>query len=570
MRKKKKLILFLQLPLLDNDISGKTEHPCLAAVYLENALKTSFYQKKFDVVICPEKFCAETDDHSIIQYLLKINPDIIAFTLYLWNIERSLHIARILKNTNPDINIITGGPEIARNHPFIFKEKAIKAVVEGEGENIFPFLVTNLNPKKQGKWFSNIAIYSTNNFCWGKISPPSVELQKTIPPPSHYLNYPNSSGMAYLEASRGCSMRCTFCCYNQQRKHVSFLSPTDIIKRIEILKERNTKEIRFIDPTFNSHPSFETILEGIAKINSSADIKFFAEIRPDTITPKHAYLLKKANFTELEIGVQSINPKVLSAIKRNTNMDALLAGIKNLSSNKLYLTIDIMCGLPFQKLRDIKKSIDWACTIKNADIQFLHTLLLPGTNLRDHKFKFGLRAQKRPPYRVLATPTLSPDEIISAEIYARQKTRRDFDCPTRKFIGHTLPDLFEEKITVSLLSKPHKSLPGTKNKRAIIFAGKDLYQKRNIIVSWIKLALQEEPFILWQFVVKPTYEEPLDLFDIMIREIKSNPTLWLDRMSPDPLARLVSRRILVMLDKNNNYSHSWINTVNSLLQDTFY
>jgi len=54
--------------------------------------------------------------------------------------------------------------------------------------------------------------------------------------------------------------------------------------------------------------------------------------------------------------------------------------------------------------------------------------------------------------------------------------------------------------------------------------------------------------MLWQFVLRPEHEEPLDLLDDMIRETREWPPLWMDRFaSVAGWDRIASRRIFVLL-----------------------
>ena len=77
--------------------------------------------------------------------------------------------------------------------------------------------------------------------------------------------------------------------------------------------------------------------------------------------------------------------------------------------------------------------------------------------------------------------------------------------------------------------------------------------------------------MLWQFVLQPDEEEPLDLLDDMIAELKKWPNHWTDRFaSVAGWDRIASRRVFVLLKPSGPYSQSWAAAAEALLEDHFY
>lgn len=128
-------ILFLQLPRLDNEKGGPRENLPVAGFYLLHTLEKergSAYEARF---LTPEE--EESDDKSLLEGVIGWKPDVIAATLYLWNIERTLHLLRKARKKLPLLKTIAGGPEVARRHPFLFKSGVFDGIVVGEGEGVF-------------------------------------------------------------------------------------------------------------------------------------------------------------------------------------------------------------------------------------------------------------------------------------------------------------------------------------------------------------------------------------------------------------------------------------------------
>ena len=106
---------------------------------------------------------------------------------------------------------------------------------------------------------------------------------------------------------------------------------------------------------------------------------------------------------------------------------------------------------------------------------------------------------------------------------------------------------------------------------ALIFRGDDLWAGRERIVGMVRQALRAEPHALWQFVLEPRAEEPLDLLDSLIAEIRRHPARWQDRLATVAAAgKLASRRVFVRLHRDGRYARAWRAAAEDLLSGVFY
>jgi radical SAM superfamily enzyme YgiQ (UPF0313 family) len=690
-------LLLLQLPRLDPDVVSPGENVMLAAACLQSALARSAEGKHWRTLRTPA--AQETADNAtLLAAIVRLQPDVIGATLYLWNIERTLRLLAELKQHLPQIRTVVGGPEVAKGHPLLFSRQAAKkesprpagagvdVAVIGEGEAVFPGILSALRRGRCTDW-TNVAwmmriaprggaptdfimsapSYSAptgssadyadlRRFAWsegragpphsvaatagrgprpaaaatedggsllrqgsggqtsgpalpnsfasfGSQPPPMRPLVALVPPASHPILRPDAHGMAYLETNRGCPMRCAFCCYNLRRKGWSSLPPAEVERRIRTLRRRGAREIRLVDPTFNAHPRFRELLGALQRANADRKLKFFVELRADTLTDADVRAMAAANIAEAEVGVQSTDPTVLRCIHRPTNLERTLEGIRRLQRHGIKPTIDFMYGLPRQGMDDIRRSLAVLASFPQAHPQFLPTLLLPGTELRDRARQLGLQAQELPPYRVQATDCMSARQLATVEALAQEKLG-GFDTPTRKFVGRTLPDLFGERVDAGRAGPPDPprafpvaatthlcqdagsqagrgspvcggsggpALPNCANRRAVIFRGRDLFAQREAICACVRDVVRREPDILWQFVLAPQREEPLDLLDSVIATVRALPSHWLDRLvSPPGELRLAARRVFVLLPRGRAFEAEWIAEAEELLGQAFH
>lgn len=578
--------LFLQLPRLDPDVTAPGENLMPAAACLRAALERSDEALHWRVIETPADQDTDSDE-ALVETITALAPDALSATCYLWNVERTLHVLRLLKRRLPALKIVLGGPDIATEHPLLPKIDGARhaardarfpadAWVTGEGETVFPavlrFFRTGRTPDFRGvTWHAPDGVFAE-----GSRPRPVKPLNALLPAPGHPVNKPDAFGMAYLETNRGCPMHCAFCCYNLRRSTTTSLPAVEVEARIRILRQRGAKEIRLIDPTFNAHPHFDDVLAAMTRANRDRGVAFFVEIRADTLTDDQARRLAAAGVAEAEVGIQSTDPKVLRILHRPLRADSVARGIERLLRHGIRPTLDFMYALPAQDENDIQRSFAWLTRFGEAIFpQFLPTLLLPGTELRDRAKTLGLRAQRLPPYRVQSTDVLSAKQLENVEQRAVEQLG-GFDSPTQRFVGVQLPDLFplRNRIDVRELN-PERAVRAarktTANRQAVILAGPDLFARRGMLADFIRRCVRAEPHILWQFVLEPSEEEPLDLFDALIAGFKKCPGHWLDRLVSPPGKRLLcARRLLVKLPRGKPFDSDWREDVETLLSRYFH
>jgi len=560
-------LLFLQLPRVENDTAAGENLP-MASRYLFHAAERAGLSSKYEPRWLPHEE-EELDDRHLLENILDWQPDLIAATLYLWNIERTLHLLRRVGRALASVKVIVGGPEVAFQHPFLFRTGIPDVAVVGEGETVFPQILSALAKGHQAD-FRQVAWKTGRRYSWGRLPSPNVSLQECLPPAHHSSWKPDPVGMAYLETGRGCPLRCSYCRYGHLRRKTTFLDETEVSRRVRTLMDRGAKEIRFVDPVFNANPAFQNILNSLRKLNRKGRLRFFAEVQADLLTPDQIRGLAEAGFSELEAGVQSLDPQVLKRIRRSVSFVPLESNLRLMADEGIRVTIDLMYGLPGQTLQEVRHSLEWAWQFKGANVQCLQTLLLPGTDLRTERRRWRIQADDRPPYGVRSTSTLSPEDIRSLEEFMHRKS--PLDCMTENFVATTLPDLFKERIPLDLTKQQWDDrIPGVTSRRALIFKAPSLFAHRKKLTAMVRKAISSEPNILWQFVLQPEHEEPLDLFDDMIAEIRKRPLLWTDRFaSVAGWDRIASRRIFVLLKPSARYCRSWIEATKALLEDHFY
>jgi anaerobic magnesium-protoporphyrin IX monomethyl ester cyclase len=69
--------------------------------------------------------------------------EVVAFSCYIWNITQTLNVARQIKEIDPSVKILLGGPEVSYEWQEIMALDCIDYIITGEGEIPFRDFLNN-------------------------------------------------------------------------------------------------------------------------------------------------------------------------------------------------------------------------------------------------------------------------------------------------------------------------------------------------------------------------------------------------------------------------------------------
>src|SRR5207248_4554819 len=140
----RRTVLLTQLPippLGPDPIRGNVP---LAAAYLKLFASSKGLDTFYDIGILPTTDANTLGDRALVHALAERRPWLVGFTCYVWNIERTLWIARELKRLRPRTRIVVGGPEITADNAWVLQTADYDFAVIGEGEQTFAQLLLGL------------------------------------------------------------------------------------------------------------------------------------------------------------------------------------------------------------------------------------------------------------------------------------------------------------------------------------------------------------------------------------------------------------------------------------------
>src|SRR5688500_2833010 len=140
-----KRLRLVQLPVPQPAALAATGNVPLAAGSLGVSARVHGLDKRgLAMEVVPPAITDSYGDTLLADYIARDQPDYVGFSLYLWNVERSLHLAREVKRRSPRTRVLVGGPEVSSDNPFVLSQSGFDIAVTGEAEDTFGLVMERL------------------------------------------------------------------------------------------------------------------------------------------------------------------------------------------------------------------------------------------------------------------------------------------------------------------------------------------------------------------------------------------------------------------------------------------
>lgn len=450
-------------------LNAKYIHTSLALRYLK-----SYAQPEYEVTM--REYTIKDPAMNIVSDLFTLQPDVIGFSCYIWNIEQTIPIISMLKKVLPQVKIVLGGPEVSYDVTYWMERlQDVDFIVVGEGEETFKHLLQEIEGEQKFHLVFGLAYRDRTQQV--VVNPPRPKLDlTTLPSPFRFEeDLPElSKRITYIETSRGCPFSCQFC-LSSIEVGVRYFDIDKMKQEILFLIENGAKLIKFVDRTFNIKRDYAMEMFQFL-IDHHQGCVFQFEITADIMRPEVIeFLNEKAppGIFRFEIGVQSTNDYTNELVKRKQNFSKLSRTVNLVrEGGKITQHLDLIAGLPEENYDSFKQTFNDVYALDPEELQLGFLKMLRGTGVRIQAAAHDYVYMEHAPYEILSNNVLSFAEIVRIkrvedvlEKYwnahrldhtVRYLTKHSFDTPFDFFqefgdywdaqgwskIGHQLEDLF--------------------------------------------------------------------------------------------------------------------------------
>ncbi|MBS2021659.1 MAG: B12-binding domain-containing radical SAM protein [Deltaproteobacteria bacterium] len=557
----------VQLPVPPPAALAATGNVPLAAGALGVSARVHGLTSRLELEVIEPSLTDVMGDALLADRVARDEPAFVGLSLYLWNVERSLHLAREIKKRSPKTKILIGGPEVSSDNPFVLQAKGYDLAVAGEAEDTFAKLMHALLDGGDGAGLPGVAVRKPLGLsAFGATPQANFPLTAYPSPYLEGLVPVEPQRSTYVETVRGCRSHCTFCFYPRSSSVLRVLEPDPSAQLVQKLKDKGAREVVFLDPTFNHRPEFEPLLDALAEVNSDRALTFFAEVRAEGLKAHHAKKLAQAGFTRLEIGLQSVNPETLKRVKRGGSAKLVAEAAKLLHGEGIELLVDLIIGLPGDAPDDVKRGVEFLQEHGlGGEAQVFPLSLLPGTAMRATAEEDGVVFDPSPPYRVQRTATFTQEQLLRAlEDTEDVLERRVDEVPRPHLVASARAqgpcDVFAIDLDgASEADFVKLAQPGAQH-AALWISGRDLFGQRDRALRAIDARLGTDPHATFDVVLRASEPFPMDLLDRVRERLRGAAPSWqmrqLSHRGEDAM-----RRVTVSLPEGALLPQDWLQAV---------
>ena len=337
------------------------------------------------------EFTIARPPREIVDELLALNPVIIGFGVYIWNVTQTTEVVRRLKAERSDIKVVLGGPEVSHEVEAQTIVQLADHVITGWGDVSFPKLCRALlhGPQPLMKVIAGE-------------QPPLDEIAL---PYGEYSDADLAHRLLYVEASRGCPFKCEFCLSSLDKTAWAF-DLDAFLAELDGLYQRGARNFKFVDRTFNLKidASVRILQFFLDRLTDELFVHF--EVVPDHLPDRLKAMIAQfpPGVLQFEVGIQSFNVEVQQRISRRQDNDKTEANLRWLvEKSQAHLHTDLIFGLPGETLASFAAGFDRLYSLRPHEIQLGILKRLRGTLIARHTLEHGMVYDPEPPYTVRQT-----------------------------------------------------------------------------------------------------------------------------------------------------------------------
>ncbi len=329
---------------------------------------------------------------TVANMILEINPKFVGITLFTVGVFNAGIIAKIIKEKNPDIVILVGGPHMSSmGYETMNKFEEFDAAVIHEGELILENLLRNIENGDSLESVQGLIYRDEDGAIRRTAPPPSIEDLDSLPMPAWDLlpNFPDAylpaiydyprAPVATYSASRGCPFLCEFCDTSTFGAKIRYNSPQKVYDTMKYLSETyGIKHLQFIDDLFVAHNArvveFSQLL-----IANKIDMTWSCTARVNTVKPETLALMKEAGCWEISFGLESGSDWLLDEMKKSQRVSTAVDAVRWTHDAGIRVKGLLMLGYPGETKETIELTKEFVKSIPLTTMNLSKFTPYPGS-----------------------------------------------------------------------------------------------------------------------------------------------------------------------------------------------
>lgn len=307
-----------------------------------------------------------------------------------WNWHEAKKLARLLRQTYPDLKLAIGGAHANGVGGKILEDSEdFDYAFYGDGEETFLKAVEAVSAGKKPEMTDGIAFRDNGKVIASNRSAVITDIDNMLFPDRDSLGIDNyrPSPLQYRKTpftamfgSRGCPFTCTFC---HTEKKVRIRSAENLVEEIELLQERHgIKEVLFFDDTFTLDKKrvykFCDLLS-----RKGIRLSWAANARADTVDSGMLRAMKKAGCWRLLLGIESGSQRQLDCMQKREKLEDIERAVDIISKSGIQTLGMFMFGMPTETYQEGLETVKFMKKLKLDFVSVCNVTPFPGTKIYD-------------------------------------------------------------------------------------------------------------------------------------------------------------------------------------------
>lgn len=313
-------------------------------------------------------------------------PDMVAFSCYIWNWNYNQELAKLIKERWPDCKIVVGGPQVPKNNKYFFAEYPMFDIaVHGEGEHAFkeilartdnydeiPHVQTRTHFPKPAQRIKDISFV------------PSPILEGFYEP--IMAKYPKDTmWQVTYETLRGCPYHCAFCDIGDSYwNKLTTFDMERIKKEIEWMGKNRIEYVSVCDSNWGLLERDKEITQFVIDTKKKYGFPKWWDATWAKNNPERnfdiAMLNKKEDsniFKGVTFAVQSFNNDTLKKTERfNLDLNIIQSYLKKYKEQGIPTYSELIWPMPGETYKSLKDGIQRLIDLGQDDFLMIHPLVI--------------------------------------------------------------------------------------------------------------------------------------------------------------------------------------------------
>jgi radical SAM superfamily enzyme YgiQ (UPF0313 family) len=374
--------------------------PPLGLAYIAAALEKNGFQ-----VEIYDNYLLERPIEEVKSEVKKRSPEIVGITCSSLTYERSIELAKAVKEVCSSSKVIVGGPHPSYMPQTMLQHPEIDYVVIGEGEQAMVKLATAITKRQENKVIAKISGVALNVDGGMVKSPPEfISDLDSVPFPARHLlpmrmydralPYLTVKPVDTMSILRGCPYQCAYC---ETRElwgtACRAFSPQRVIDEIKHMVDNyGSRGIYFVGDNFTINKQRTSELCRLLRENK-IDLKWTCETRADLISKELLESMKSAGCETIFFGVESGSPTIQQKLNKNIDLQEVKRTFELCREVGIRTTTSFMLGIPGETVDDMNATFKFAKSLQADWCMFNIYIACPGSKLYDEVISQGLYDQ---------------------------------------------------------------------------------------------------------------------------------------------------------------------------------